>query len=233
MSDRFWFFVLGGLIAIGLCIGLTHNASANLNLQLHRSEVGASGNELVIIPVLTEAAYQPKGFYDYYSGRCDESCLTIPINTSISLHEQGSASGVRTLEKLGYYTMDDFHLEYQLRNNPRYLESFDKIIVLHSEYVTQRIFDALQNHPKVIYLYPNSLYGKVEINKFTATLIQGHDYKGKSNGFDWVHDTTRFEKDKACLSHEFIQIENGYYLNCNPEIIIHQNIDILKELKYL
>ena len=233
MSDRFWFFVIGGLVAIGLCIGLTHNASANLNLQIHRGEIGATGNELVIIPIMTEAAYQPGGFYDYYSDICDSQCLTVLVNTSTKLHEHGSASGVRTLQKLGYQTMDDLHLDYYLKNNPQYLKSFDKIIVLHSEYVTQRIFDALQDHPKVVYLYPNALYAKIEINKFTITLIQGHDYNGKSNGFDWVHDTTSYEKDKGCKTPRFIPIENGYYLNCNPEIILHNNIEILKQLKAL
>ena len=33
-------------------------------------------NSVVIYPIFTSAAYQPGGFYDYYAGNCDESCIT-------------------------------------------------------------------------------------------------------------------------------------------------------------
>ncbi|MGI0094472.1 MAG: hypothetical protein ACREA8_10270, partial [Nitrosotalea sp.] len=38
-----------------------------------------SQNVVVVYPIFTQAAYSPKGFYDYYHGKCDTSCLTIHI----------------------------------------------------------------------------------------------------------------------------------------------------------
>ena len=36
--------------------------------------------------------------------------------------------------------------------------------MLHNEYVTRPMFDAITSHPNVIYLYPNALYAEIEVN---------------------------------------------------------------------
>lgn len=204
---------------------------SNAQFYLNHSEYAPKDRTLVIIPLLTANAYEKGGFYDYYSGKCDESCLTISLH-DVDLREQSSGQAVRVLGKLGYEFTNDYHLDLFLQKNPNYLEQYKKVIVLHSEYVTERIFDALQMHPKVIYLAPNAMYGQVRISQRHMTLIAGHDYK-KHNGFDWEYDNTPQEYDKSCKDWKFTPIRNGYQLNCNPETTIYRNLELLRQLKAL
>jgi hypothetical protein len=159
--------------------------------------------------------------------------LTVEIQQDVPLQEQGSQSTVNTLKKIRYKTLNDHILDDHLKSDPDYLSGYDRVIVLHSEYVTQRIFDALQKHPKVIYLNPNALYGMVEIHNNEMTLIQGHGYKVPANGFDWKYDNTPLEYEKECKNWRFEKIENGYQLNCNPELTIYKNFELLKVLRDL
>jgi hypothetical protein len=65
-------------------------------------------------------------------------------------------------------------------------------------------FNAITNHPHVVYLYPNSLYAKVSIDYWnnTTTLIRGHGYPDKTlgNGFGWKFDNSKFEYDRECAN---------------------------------
>lgn len=99
-------------------------------------------------------------------------------------------------------------------------------------------FDAIPDHPNVIYLYPNALYAEVEVDyeEKTISLIRGHNYPEKSilNGFDWEFDNTHpFEYDWECENWEFYEIDNGKMLNCFPERFIYENPELLKTLKEL
>ena len=42
-----------------------------------------------------------------------------------------------------------------------------------------------------------------------------------------------YEYENTCLEWEFIEIENGFHLNCYPDGIIHKNLDILLKMKEL
>ena len=115
--------------------------------------------------------------------------------------------------------------------------------MLHNEYVTRTMFDAITNHPNVIYLYPNALYAEIEVNYVdeTITLIRGHDYPPEdpvANGFDWELDNTHpYEYDSECLTMEFYKIKNGWMTNCYPENVLivdaQVSFDILKTIKDL
>jgi len=175
-------------------------------------------NILVIKPILTANAYKSNGFYSYYNGFCTESCLSVQIDQNIPLTYDSSLRAVTRFEELGATMADDYTI------NLDELKNYDKIILLHNEYVTQEFFDAVQNHPNVIYMYPNALYGKVEVKDGIMTLIQGHGYNGKDNGFDWKYDNTRpYEFDEQCLTYDWIKIDNGLQLNCYPENFILDN----------
>lgn len=188
---------------------------------------------LVIVPLFTASAYSQNGFYDFYNGNCD-TCLTTKIVSVDNLGEQSSANAVKVLELLGYDSITDIELD----KNPSILSKYEKIIVLHNEYVTQNEFDAITSHPNVIYLYPNALHAKVEIDydKNTISLIRGHGYPELEidNGFDWEFDNTRpYEFDKKCDNWEFYDIPNGKMLNCYPEQKIWKDKEFLKALKEL
>jgi len=121
--------------------------------------------------------------------------------------------------------------------NPSILQQYDKVIMLHNEYVTRAMFDAITNHPNVIYLYPNALYAEIEVDYIdeTITLIRGHNYPEPeiTNGFDWKFDNTHpYEYDKICANMEFYKIENGWMTNCYPEnFFLEEHIGLFNLLK--
>lgn len=186
---------------------------------------------VVIIPVFTAAAYSKLGFYAYYSGQCDSVCLTATIHTQRPLGYTASQNAVGILQSLGYSTITDIDVD----KNPKILSEYDKVIVLHNEYVTQKEFDAITSHPHVIYLYPNSLYAKIIVNYYqnTITLVRGHGYPDPQikNGFDWKFDNSLLEHDTLCDNWKFNEITNGIMLNCYPENHLAYNTLLLKAIK--
>jgi hypothetical protein len=187
-----------------------------------------------IQPIFTQAAYgnnDPKhnGFYDYYFGRCDQKCLTVPIpKTFVGSYDTGGQGNLVLLRE-HYLHLTDIDVD----KDPAILQKYDVVILLHNEYVTQNEFDAIAHHPHVIYLYPNSLFAKVRVdyNKNTITLVRGHWYPDKkiANGFDWKYDNTKYERDTYCNHLHFYNIYNGKMLNCYPENIIYFEPSLLHE----
>lgn len=179
---------------------------------------------LVIKPLLTANAYTSPGFYDYYKGNCDESCLTVQINKDAKYDYQSSKNLIDIFTQLNAKMITD----YELHQNTDILKDYERIVVLHNEYVTFEIFTALQEHPNVIYLYPNALYGWVQLNGDQMTLIRGHNYPYDfvTNGFVWEHDNSELELDNKCKDLQWIKIPNGYQLNCYPEkqILNHKEV---------
>lgn len=186
---------------------------------------------VVIIPVFTASAYFAHGFYSYYEGKCDTICLTSVIYTSMPLGYTASGHGVDVLESLGYYTLTDVDVD----KNPKVLLQYDKVVLLHNEYVTQKEFDAITTHPHVVYLYPNALYGKITVdyNANVMTLVRGHNYPDVKirNGFDWKFDNSRFEYDTQCTNWRFYNITNGIMLDCYPENHLAHDTKLLKAIK--
>ena len=191
-------------------------------------------NTIVIYPIFTSAAYQSNGFYDFYNGNCDESCLNdISFENPQVLF---TSSGILTqvLYDIGY----DFITDIDVDKNPAILKNYDTVILLHNEYVTKKEFDAITTHPNLIFLVPNALYAEIEVNydDNSISLIRGHDYPpGIANGFDYEIEE-RFhadEYDLKCIDWKFNKIENGYHLDCTPSATIEENIEILIKLKEL
>ena len=199
---------------------------------------------LVIIPTFTAAAYSVPGFYTFYEGKCDmefhgvlfrdDDCLTTNIQSENKLTYHSSVNAVKILKLLGY----DLITDLELHQNPNVLKNYEKIIMLHNEYVTKIMFDAITSHSNVVFLYPNALYAEVSVNEInnTITLLRGHNYPEITirNGFEWEYDNTRpFEYDVECNNWELYAIPNGHMLNCYPENIIWNNESLLKHLKDL
>jgi len=187
---------------------------------------------VVINPIFTQIAYREGGFYNYFREECNETCLTLDIGQQWeNATLQSSAMGIRIFKELGWDMLNDL----EVHKNPNLLDNYKKIIVLHNEYVTKEMFEAIISHPNVIYLYPNALYAQVEYDEVnnTITLIRGHSYPetGISNGFDWEYDNTHpYEYDKHCDSWKFYEINNGFMLNCYPEGLIITDSELLKKI---
>jgi len=200
------------------------------NRSVYDDLINNNDKTVVIYPIFTASAYNSPGFYDYFHGHCDYSCLTASIKPI--LRPEIGGNGAQILKLLDYKFLSDIDID----KHPDILKKFDRIILLHNEYVTQNEFDAITSHPNVIYLYPNALYGKIDVNydSNTITLIRGHGYPDKSidNGFNWKYDNTHpYEYDRECKNWEFYDIANGKMLNCFPDEFIYQNPALLKKLR--
>jgi hypothetical protein len=191
---------------------------------------------VVVYPYFTSIAYNESGFYAYYRGECDD-CTTAKFAHPIPMYT-ASGIGHQALTLLGYPSITDADID----RNPSILQQFDKVIMLHNEYVTRAMFDAITNHPNVLYLYPNALYAEIEVDydNATITLIRGHNYPEPeiTNGFDWEFDNTHpFEFDWACQSMDIYKIKNGWMTNCYPENLFlkdtQQLFELLKLIKEL
>ena len=176
---------------------------------------------VVIMPIFTQSAYSEGGFYDYFRGECGEECLetTMKIDYGEGYYSSSNAA-TQTLKILGYQFLTDL----DVHRNPEILKNYEKIILLHNEYVTIEEFQAIRNHPNVIYLYPNALFGEIKYleNTESIKLIRGHGFPNQSidNGFEWEFDNTEEEFDTQCINWKFYPIDNGIMLNCYPENLI-------------
>ena len=204
------------------------------NLELIES-LKPNDGVVVIYPIFTSAAYNEPGFYTYFAGNCDESCITDLSFTSPKFLFNSSGLVTQLLYSLGY----EFVTDVDVDQNPEILDNYETVILLHNEYVTKNIFDAVTNHPNIIFLFPNALYAEIDVNydDNTITLIRGHNYPEFeiANGFDYEIEERfhHYEYDSECLTWEFIEIENGHHLNCYPDGVIHNNLDILLKMKEL
>ena len=223
----------GNLIWNSLFLGLNPN---KMDLYNEVAVWNDPQKSVVVYPYFTSIAYSEQGFYDYYAGHCD-SCTTTEFKPPIPLYTS-SGVGHQALTLLGYSSITDIDID----KNPGILEQFDKVLMLHNEYVTRAMFDAITSHPNDIYLYPNALYAEIEVDYIdeTITLIRGHNYPEHEikNGFDWEFDNTHpYEYDSQCQTLEIYPIENGWMTNCYPENVFlrdsEQLFQILKAIKDL
>jgi hypothetical protein len=188
---------------------------------------------VVVYPYFTYAAYAPQGFYEYFTGECN-SCTTTKFAQPTPLYTS-SGLGHQALTLLGYTGITDMDID----RNPSILQQFDKVIMLHNEYVTRTMFDAITSHPNVLYLYPNALYAEIEVNYIdqTITLIRGHDYPPEdpvTNGFDWEFDNTHpYEYDSDCFDMRIYKISNGFMTNCYPENVFLKDEHLFNFLKII
>ena len=197
------------------------------------SDLRNDGKVVVIYPIFTQSAYAWGGFHDYYEGRCD-FCITTKLESTYEKTFSASGNGFRILEFLGYQVIDDIDID----KDPSILDKYDKVILLHNEFVTKSEFEAITHHPNVVYLYPGSLLSEVtaNYNDNTITLVRGPKFPSSdiTSGFDWNLDNSKYFNDWDCSSWEFNKVSNGYMLNCYPETFLPNNgYEMLKALKSL
>jgi len=195
-------------------------------------ELSAPKKTVVVYPILTQTAYAWGGIHDFYLGRCD-SCSEVKIDEFYDPIFSVGAKSFRILEFLGYNVIDDIDID----KNPKILNNFNSVIVLHNEFVTEKEFLAITTHPNVVYMYPGALNSKVKVNYENETMIleRGPSFPQSDviSGFDWKYDNSNISNNTICEEWQFYKINNGHMLNCTPEDIIQNNDKILKKLKQL
>ena len=182
---------------------------------------------VVIDPIFTGSAYQ-NGFYEYWAERCDDSCLNVPICFDCLLIPDAAygsnIQAVNVFHQLQYPIISD----YDFGLNPEQIFEYDTVIMLHNEYVTKEMFDAITQHPKVMYLYPNALEKEIGFNSTNIWLIPNKN-SHTNNYFDWEYENTHpYEFDRECKNWEFREISQGVQLLCYPENIIIKDLDLIK-----
>ncbi len=210
------------------------------NMMIY-DELKNNKKSAVVFPIFTAAAYSEPGFYTFYRGDCDQEfhgvlfrdddCLTVKLEEEYSPLFTSSANGLQVLNLLDYEIITDI----SIHQNPEILSQYEKIILLHNEYVTSEEFDAITSHPNVIYLYPNALYAEIGFDEdlWEISLIRGHNYPDPliRNGFDWKYDNSLEEYDVTCNDMKFSKIDNGWMLNCYPENVLHKSKELLKQIR--
>jgi len=176
----------------------------------------SDSNTVVIYPIFTQSAYDWGGIHYFLKGTC-ETCISSKIQDYYERSFASSANGFRILEFLGYETIDDIDVD----KNPDLLKKYDKVILLHNEFVTRAEYEAIISHPNVVYLYPNALNSEITAdyssNTITLVSVPGYSQDDISNGFDWKFDNSEYFDDWDCMDWQFYKIENGHMLNCYPE----------------
>src|SRR5574337_939340 len=184
-----------------------------------------------IYPSFTQAAYSKNGFYDFYNKKCDTKCLTVPIPVNVHGIQASSIAGAWALKLLNYPYLTDEEVD----QNPGILKQYERVIVLHNEYVTKKEFDAITSHPDVVFMYPNALYAEVRTNYTdnTITLVRGHGYPDSAtkNGFGCQYDYSKFEYNVDCSNWNFYRLDNYTMLNCYPEFKILSSEQMLRILQ--
>ena len=237
ISDRQYYSALGGIVVLTIVAILygqyvqAHN-QAFFPKPLTDDDIKKYGNidpnAIVVYPIFTQNAYKDNGFYP------PKGETKYPYNLSTNLIPKINASyteglnGYKYLKQLNY----DFITDIDIDKNPSILKNYDKVILLHNEYVTQAEFDALKNHPHVIYLYPNSMYGKISVdyNTMKITLVQGHGYKNMTNGFGYV-TSSKYEYDLRCDNYKWESRPNGIQPTCWPEFVVQADRTMLEAIK--
>ena len=196
-------------------------------------ELSSDGKTAVVYPIFTQSAYDWGGFHDYYSGYCD-SCTNTELHHVYEKTFSASGNGFRILEFLGYQVIDDIDVD----KNPEILGQFDKVVLLHNEFVTKAEFDAIMKHSNVVYLYPNALTSQITVDydKNSISLVRGPSYPASDikNGFDWNEANPQHENNWDCNSWSFYTVSNGHMLDCYPETFLPNNgYELLKALKTL
>lgn len=216
----------------GFLLGMTMSVQPELkNVYKNIGFDKKTQKTVVIYPVFTQAAYSDNGFYRFYEKKCDTSCLTVNIPNSPSGGYSNSLGGAIILNLLNYSQITDIDVD----KNPSILKKYNKIIVLHNEYVTKTEFNAITSHPNVVYLYPNALFAQVNVDydHNAIKLVRGHGYPTTNiqNGFGWSSDNSKFEYDLDCNNWNFVKIKNGKMLNCYPEYRLTYDQSLLEALK--
>jgi len=229
--DRALFDIKYGLDSKGNILSATVNLKPEYtNFYNQVGFFNRTANAVIVYPIFTQAAYGENGFYDYYYKTCDSRCLKVKIPDHIGLIYQTGGRAFAVLNLLKY----DYVTDVDVDKNPDILKKYDKVIMLHNEYVTQKEFDAITSYPNVIYLYPNALYAKITVNYTddTIALVRGHGYPDPSvlNGFNWKFDNSKYEYNITCDNWEFYPIDNGKMLNCYPGFRIYFDKSLLQAL---
>ena len=236
-SDKQYYLSLGGVVLLAVSAILygqyvqAHNQMFYPK-PLTDDDIKKYGNQdlkaVVIYPIFTQSAYKDNGFYPPKGDTKYPYHTSTNLVTKINATYTEGGNGYQFLKQLNYPIITDIDVD----KDPSILNKYDKVILLHNEYMTQKEFDAIKNHTHVLYLYPNSMYAKISVDydKMLITLVQGHGYKNMTNGFGYV-TTSDHEYDLRCDNYKWQTRPNGIQPTCYPAFVIQSDRSMLETIK--
>ena len=188
------------LLGIGAQIAL-----ANQNVQNNCPSCSTA----IVKPIFTHSAYQKGAFYTFYDHHTNDDTTQYDLTmlTTQVLNGWGQSRGalVHFYPLINNNTINVI-TDIDVHNND--ITQYNKLILLHNEYVTQQYYDNLRNFVErggtLILFDANSLYAEVLYDNVanTITLRLGHS---------WSFDGTRAEKSVA----ERWEQENQEFIGSN------------------
>ena len=171
---------------------------------------------LLIEAVFTEQFYQPHGYYDNMKIR------TVGLNHSMTprMIYSGSKTAFDLLSQ-SFSTTNDI----EVTRHPEILQHYDRIILLHNEYVSKVEYDAIIRLPNVFYLYPNALYRYVDYDNKSNTITLVGNTGNPYSLSKWVtSDSVKVNEFDGCLSgYKIVNYPNGKGMNCYPAAVFYLN----------
>ncbi len=193
----------------------------------------------IVKPIFTQSAYKKGAFYDFYKLHINGAVTKVDLYLLRTKVENGwdlSGGGLNYFKPLIENNKINVITDLDLHNNN--IKQYHKLILLHSEYVTQQFYYNLRDFVKqggtLILFDANSLYAQIlyDANTNTITLKQGHGWTFNgthaipSVGERWYYKNSQFigsnyagvgkyneenvltNKNAVCL-HEWDKIANG------------------------
>jgi hypothetical protein len=165
---------------------------------------------LVVKATFTSSAYQRGSWYD----KGVDSVKTVPVITDESQYTRRMKNGGAWFAFNALSRFVDYSDDIEVSKNPSILERYDKVIMLHNEYVTEQEYNAVMAHPNVFYAFPNAMYRLVKYDGTQNTITLVGETGNQYSRATWE---SADEYDRCYVGgYSVIDYPNGRGLSCYP-----------------
>lgn len=146
--------------------------------------------------------------------------------------------GGRTIYEVGFRYFNTTN-DNSINVKPEILNDFDRIVLMRNVYITDEMRQAILAHNNVIYMFPDVMTKQVKLQNMTdAIMDENGNIKIANTTMTYVGDypplhPMAFEwvDDNRCEDWEFVPVQNGYMMNCVPDVAIINNYNMLVALR--
>lgn len=163
---------------------------------------------LLITPIFTYSAYQDKC---WYTNENNTTCTIVHYNSVVDSKQDRMDYGGNRLQQQLLCLKIDCITDVDLDKNPSIVNNYNRIVLMHNEYVTHNEYNAIMNHKNVFYVFPNSLYRFVDYN---GTHITYDTETNNKQSFSTWGDVSEFDTCIPIIGYHIVNYSNGKGLSC-------------------